>query len=88
MRLPPPARIDPRRAADIYVSGRTRAIPVEEKRRRAARELEAPPPGFERVDAPEPGSGPRYGVPVPEELDFHRGAGTWRERIGQSRGGH
>lgn len=27
----------------------------------------------------------RYGVPVPERLDFHRGPDTWRDRIGRPR---
>lgn len=26
-------------------------------------------------------AGPRFGVPVPERLSFHRGASRWRERI-------
>lgn len=41
-------------------------------------------PGAGSDAAPEPGKareGRRYGVPVPEELDFHRGADTWRDRI-------
>lgn len=41
-------------------------------------------PGAE--SGPDPGpadarEGTRYGVPVPDELDFHRSADTWRDRI-------
>lgn len=30
---------------------------------------------------PEAREGTRYGIPVPEELSFHRSADTWRDRI-------
>jgi hypothetical protein len=33
----------------------------------------------------ETGKGSRYGVPVPETLDFHRGAAIWRDRIPRPR---
>lgn len=45
-------------------------------------------PGADSASAPEPEEtreGRRYGIPVPEELSFHRGADTWRDRIPRPR---
>lgn len=45
-------------------------------------------PGADSRSAPgdeEAEEGRRYGVPVPETLDFHRGADTWRDRIPRPR---
>lgn len=89
MVAPPITRIDVRKAIDVYRAGRSRNLPLAEKVRRAAREVEPAVPGFEPPSEAERRPLPCYGVPVPETLDFHRGAGTWRDRIafGEPRSG-
>lgn len=77
-RRPLPARSDWRRALGVYVAGRSRALTADEKRgiaRQRSEQLESPRPGASR-----PGK-PRYGVPVPERLAFHRTASTWRNDL-------
>lgn len=37
--------------------------------------------------APVPPGAPRFGIPVPERLSFHRGPGTWRSRLARRREG-
>lgn len=75
--------IDWRRALDIYVTGRNRALSTDEKRRAAG-------PGMsEATDTATSGtttSGTStFGVSVPQTLEYYRNAGTWRDRIETSR---
>lgn len=74
-----------RRALRAYVMGHDRGWEAERKLEAADREVEprfadrfreAPPEG---ASAAAPTT--RFGVPVPERLDFHRGPDTWRDRI-------
>lgn len=74
-----------------------RERPSAGRREPSAAELREPPPaeadtgpedtsaslaGAMREDLPEAGiRQARFGVPVPERLDFHRGPDTWRDRI-------
>ncbi|MFQ5888428.1 MAG: hypothetical protein ACE5JR_00095 [Gemmatimonadota bacterium] len=85
MRRPPPCRIDLRRAFDIYVRGRSRNTDPEEKARRVSSPVDPPDAGAAALES---GVRPpaRFGVPIPERLDFHRGAGTWRERLAPGHG--
>jgi hypothetical protein len=75
---------DWRRALDIYVAGRNRALSVEQK-------LAASDPGAQSADlsisfgtAP---ADPTFGVSVPETLEFYRNAGTWRDRVDRASSG-
>ena len=77
-RRPLPARSDWRRALDVYVAGRSRAITHEQKRSIAASDEAAPREATGDVDIPPT---PRFGVSVPAQLDFYRNAGTWRDRL-------
>lgn len=61
-------------ALRAYVEGHDRGWDADQKRRAAAA-AESPEP--EIAWSPEPES-PRFGVAVPDELDFHRGPDTWR----------
>ncbi len=73
-----PARLDMRRAFDIYVSGRGRTLGPGEKAALvggAAGLPYAEPPAA----SPDPVSPYTARVPVPDELRFERGAGTWRQ---------
>lgn len=49
---------------------------------RSEREPDAASGRLERT-GPRPPEAPRFGVPVPERLDFHRGPDTWRDRLGR-----
>jgi hypothetical protein len=71
---------DWRRALGIYVSGRSRALTLEEKRRLvggAAPDQEGPEPTMRRNGATRSLEAV-YGVTVPRVLDFYRNASTWR----------
>jgi hypothetical protein len=78
-----PLRLDTRAAFRVYVTGRSRSLDPEEKRAAAG----CPPP--ENVGGTLPaGTGeshpsrePCFGVPVPQQLEFQRNAGTWRSRL-------
>lgn len=78
-RRPLPASADWRRAFDVYVVGRSRALTADEKRgiaRARARHRASPPErGATRsLEA-------SYGVPIPERLQYHRNASTWRNHL-------
>lgn len=78
-RRPLPVSADWRRALDVYVAGRSRALTDDEKRAiaraRSVHRSSPPEPGTARV------LGSAYGVPVPETLQFHRNASTWRNHL-------
>lgn len=73
-----PLRLDMRRAFDIYVSGRNRALGPGEKGSIVGGSVQTPyaEPAEESVEPASTGSGPT--VSVPSELRFDRNAGTWR----------
>jgi hypothetical protein len=77
--LPLPGGRDVRRALRIYVAGRSRFWSADEKRA-AAGEGPAPsePDSSEIADSERDA---RVRVPVPETLQFHRAAGTWRDGV-------
>jgi hypothetical protein len=79
--------LDLKHALRVYVLGHDAGYDVATKLRIAAGELET-----ERLAAGAAGaaaaldpatsaSDGERGVPVPEQLDFHRSAGTWRDHI-------
>jgi len=76
--------LDLKRALRVYVLGHDAGYDVATKLRMAEDELET-----ERLaagaaaglDPATSASAGERGVPVPEQLDFHRSAGTWRELI-------
>ncbi len=70
---------DWRRALDIYVTGRNRALTVEEKRNAVGHEsstADAPNHSGSTLSGPSP-----LGISVPRTLEYFRNAGTWRDRI-------
>ena len=76
-RRPLPARSDWRRALGVYVSGRSSALTLDEKRRLGGGS------GAQGDEATGLGGATRpstavYGVAIPRVFDFYRGAGTWR----------
>ena len=77
-RRPLPARSDWRRALDVYVAGRSRAITHDEKRSIAASGVAGRADEAPDVDVPPK---PSFGVSVPDQLDYYRNAGTWRDRL-------
>lgn len=81
--LPLPRRIDFRGAFDTYVTGRHKAIPAQEKIAADSGRTETLPSslGAASGDAANASFRPRVGVGIPERLVFHRGAGTWRDRL-------
>ncbi len=78
--------LDLRRALRVYVLGHDAGYDVATKLRIAAGALETerlaagPAAGLDPAAATSASAGDR-GVPVPEQLDFHRSAGTWRDHI-------
>ena len=95
-------RIDVKRALHTYVLGRDIGYGPTAKAELAESDLRREGnPGSEgtagdstegsedgATAAPSPGpEGGRFGVPVPDELAFHRSAGRWRERIAGLRKG-
>lgn len=80
-----------RRTAETFLEGEE----LERGRRRALEgapeepEGGATPSGLAAAADDRPAvraSAARFGVPVPERLDYHRGPDTWRERIGRTPG--
>lgn len=72
-----PARLDMRRAFDIYVSGRNRTLGPAEKGAIVGGAVETP---YAEPSAENPGpASVGQGVSVPSELRFDRNAGTWRQ---------
>ena len=69
---------DWRRALDIYVTGRNRALTTDEKRRAAADMSEAARPARSGATTADTST---FGVPIPRTLEYYRNAGTWRDRI-------
>ena len=69
---------DWRRALDIYVTGRNRALTTDEKRRAAgagiSESARTEPSGTTTTDTS------TFGVPIPQVLEYYRNAGTWRDR--------
>ncbi|HKK07644.1 MAG TPA: hypothetical protein VKA44_02030 [Gemmatimonadota bacterium] len=90
-----PGGTDWRVALRAYVAGHDRGRDAAAKLADAARAAggsalparegaaePAPTPEAERWEgATAGGVRSTYGVPIPERLDFHRGAGTWRRRL-------
>ena len=72
-----PARLDMRRAFDVYVAGRNRTLGPEEKGTLVGGSVETPFPG-PSAETPRRDSPATQGVSVPNELRFDRNAGTWR----------
>lgn len=74
---------DFRRAVRAYVMGHDRIWEAERKLGRDVTGVAEETPEPEPHGEPEP---PRYGVPVPRTLRFHRGPSTWRDRRVDARG--
>ncbi len=78
--------LDLKRALRAYVLGHDAGYDVATKLRIAAGALETErlaasvAEGLDPAVATAASAGER-GVPVPEQLDFHRSAGTWRDHI-------
>jgi len=71
-----PARLDMKRALDVYVAGRNRTLGPEEKGTMVGGSVETSFPGPSAETPPEfPAA---QGVSVPNELRFDRNPGTWR----------
>ena len=70
---------DWRRAFDIYVTGRNRALTTDEKRRSAGAGKSASV-GPATTGATTTGIS-KFGVPIPQTLEYYRNAGSWRDRI-------
>lgn len=81
-----PARLDMRRAFDIYVSGRDRTLAPSQKRDVVGGAVSEP---FAEPPAVPPAHSETDGgvVDVPSELRFDRNAGTWRDRGGPTEEG-
>lgn len=77
--VPLPGGRDVRRALRIYVAGRSRFWSADEKRAAAGESAAPSEPGSSGIAASERDA--RIGVPVPETLQFHRAAGTWRDGV-------
>jgi len=80
-----PRRLDMRRAFDIYVFGRSRTLGPGEKGSAVGGAVAVPfaePSGEDAVSTPAQRG---QAVPVPDELRFDRGAGTWRHRAVSSK---
>lgn len=76
-----PARLDMRRALDVYVAGRSRTLGPEEKGTMVGGLVETPLPG-PPAETPRSEVPAAQGVSVPDELRFDRNAGTWRRGVG------
>ncbi len=78
--------LDLKHALRVYVLGHDAGYDVATKLRIAAGALETerlaagPAAGLDPAAATSASAGDR-GVPVPEQLDFHRAAGTWLDHI-------
>ncbi len=70
---------DWRRALDIYVAGRNRALTVDEKRNAVANDSSTAD-AFDHSGSTLNGPSP-LGISVPRTLEYFRNAGTWRDRI-------
>ncbi|MEE9207576.1 MAG: hypothetical protein V3U67_04255 [Gemmatimonadota bacterium] len=79
--LPLPRRIDFRVALDTYVTGRLKAVPDQEKIAANPGRTQPNSVGAESGAAAKASLTPRAGVGIPGRLTFHRGAGTWRNRL-------
>ena len=68
-----------RHALKIYVSGRNRALTVEEKRSAVG----ADSPVVPDVPGPRSPTSDSFSaaIPVPRTLEYYRNAGIWRDRI-------
>jgi hypothetical protein len=75
-----PARLDMKRAFDVYVAGRNRTLGPEEKGTLVGGPVETPLPG-PSAETPRPEVPAAQGIPVPDELRFDRNAGTWRRGL-------
>ena len=74
-----PARLDMRRACEIYVYGRSRTLAPPEKGSAVAGTVAAPFAGASDAGQATPVNRETV-VSVPYELRFDRNAGTWRPR--------
>lgn len=87
--------IDVRRALRTYVLGRDAGYdPALKEELAESRRERGSPAGSVPASTPEPalrapdsGSRPSFGVPVPERLAFHRSASRWRDLIPGLRSG-
>lgn len=87
--------IDVRRALRTYVLGRDAGYdPALKEELAESRRERGSAPGSVPASTPEPalrapdsGSRPSFGVPVPERLAFHRSASRWRDLIPGLRSG-
>ncbi|MEN8143932.1 MAG: hypothetical protein ABFS14_03180 [Gemmatimonadota bacterium] len=80
--LPLPRRIGVGAAFDAYVTSRHKSVPAQEKI--AADSGRGEELGSEQAESGSTANAnlrPRFGVGIPERLVFHRGAGTWRDRL-------
>jgi hypothetical protein len=82
--MPLPAKSDFRQALRIYVAGRNRFWTADEKRVAAGGPGTSTKPDVGGMTEAEPRAG--VAVPVPETLQFHRAAGTWRDEVPGGRG--
>lgn len=74
---------DWRRALDIYVSGRNRALTIDEKR--SAVGAEKSDAGSKSGSVSTTTDSPSIDISVPRDLKYFRNAGTWRDRIDGAR---
>ena len=70
---------DWRRALEIYVTGRNRALTIDEKQQAAGAGM-SEAAGTEPSGATISGTS-TFGVSIPQTLEYYRNAGTWRDRI-------
>ncbi len=70
---------DWRRALDIYVSGRNRALTIDEKR--SAVGAKPSDAGSKSGSESTTTDSSSIEVSVPQTLEYFRNAGTWRDRI-------
>ena len=82
--MPLPVKSDFRQALRIYVAGRNRFWTADEKRLAAGESGSSTEVGEGGMTASEPRAG--VAVPVPDTLQFHRAAGTWRDEVPGGRG--
>lgn len=79
-RRPLPAPSDWRKALDVYVAGKSRALTNDEKRRLGGRADAEGDAAMTRAGSTRP-SKVVYGVGVPPVFDYYRNASTWRNRL-------
>lgn len=86
-RRPLPGRSDWRRALGIYVSGRSRGLTLDEKRRLGGRSTDDEGSPTTARSGATRSSKTLYGVTVPRVFDFYRNASTWRDGLPEPKSG-